>query len=131
MPESEGVGGDLAAAIAAKDRTALLALLDDSVEFRALTPGRNWSADDAETAADEIIFGSWFTDADHIEALESVDTGEVNDRHRVAYRLRITNDGQPYLCEQQAYYEVRDGRIGWLRILCSGFRPTPAEGAQL
>lgn len=64
MPESDGVGAKFAAAIAAKDRTALLALLDDSVEFRALTPGRNWSADEAATAADEIIFGSWFTDAD-------------------------------------------------------------------
>lgn len=124
MPETNGVGADFAAAIAAKDRTALLALLDDGVEFRALTPGRNWSADDSVTAADAIVFGSWFTATNHIEALESVDTGEVNDRHRVAYRLRITVDEQPYLCEQQAYYEVRDGRIGWLRILCSGFRPT-------
>jgi hypothetical protein len=25
--------------------------------------------------------------------------------------------------EQQAYLSERDGRIGWLRVLCSGYRP--------
>jgi hypothetical protein len=25
--------------------------------------------------------------------------------------------------EQQAYVEERDGRISWMRVLCSGFQP--------
>jgi hypothetical protein len=25
--------------------------------------------------------------------------------------------------EQQAYLEERNGRIGWMRVLCSGFQP--------
>lgn len=25
--------------------------------------------------------------------------------------------------EQQAYLSGRDGRIGWTRVVCSGFRP--------
>lgn len=40
---------------------------------------------------------------------ESSSAREVNDRRRVAYRLRITNDGQRYLCEQQAYTTSRSG----------------------
>jgi hypothetical protein len=27
--------------------------------------------------------------------------------------------------EQQAYYSTTDGRISWMRVLCSGFRPAP------
>ena len=34
----------------------------------------------------------------------------------------ITADGR-FLVEQQAYIEERDGRIGWMRVVCSGFRP--------
>jgi hypothetical protein len=34
-------------------------------------------------------------------------------------------DGR-YLIEQQAYLSERDGKIGWLRILCSGLRPRMA-----
>jgi len=35
-----------------------------------------------------------------------------------------TPDG-PHLVEQQAYYSTTDGRISWMRVLCSGFRPAP------
>lgn len=27
------------------------------------------------------------------------------------------------LVDQQAYLAARDGRIGWMRVLCFGFRP--------
>ena len=33
------------------------------------------------------------------------------------------NPDGPFVVEQQAYYEERDGRIGWMRVICSGFRP--------
>lgn len=29
--------------------------------------------------------------------------------------------------EQQVYIGEVDGRIGWMRAVCSGFRPVPAE----
>jgi hypothetical protein len=29
--------------------------------------------------------------------------------------------------EQQAYISERDGRIGWMRTLCSGYRPVEGE----
>jgi hypothetical protein len=31
-------------------------------------------------------------------------------------------DGR-FVVEQQAYLAERDGRIGWMRVVCSGFRP--------
>ena len=39
-------------------------------------------------------------------------------------------DGR-FVVEQQAYLEERDGRIGWMRVMCSGFRPlTVVENAR-
>jgi hypothetical protein len=35
----------------------------------------------------------------------------------------VRNDDGQNLVEQQAYLSERDGRIGWLRIMCSGYRP--------
>ena len=31
------------------------------------------------------------------------------------------------VAEQQAYYSTTDGRISWMRVLCSGFRPATPE----
>ena len=32
-----------------------------------------------------------------------------------------------YEMEQQAYYTCQDDRIVWLRVMCTGWRPMPAE----
>ncbi len=45
------------------------------------------------------------------------------DRQTVSYRFRGHNDDGPFLVEQQAYLTEEDGRIAWMRVLCSGFRP--------
>jgi hypothetical protein len=29
-----------------------------------------------------------------------------------------------FVVEQQAYTTEKDGRINWMRVLCSGFRPS-------
>jgi hypothetical protein len=108
---TEAIGAAFAHAIAIKDRQGLSALLAENIEFRALTPGRTWTADDASTVVDEIVFGRWFEPTDTIEALESVECGSVGDRNRVGYRLRIASGGELHICEQQAYYEVQDDRI--------------------
>lgn len=119
----EGIAERFAQAIADKDRAALLDVLDPAVDFRALTPGKCWEATSAEVLVDDVILGSWLDAGDHIEALEDVQTGSVVDRGRLAYLLRVRNPLGVFLVEQQAYYEVADDRISWLRILCSGFRP--------
>jgi hypothetical protein len=122
------LGENFARAIAAKDQAALCAVLSDTIDFQALTPRRHWQASTNAEAAWEIILGHWFGAA-HIDELCSVATSRVAEREHVAYRLRVRSGGGVYLVEQQAYYSSgADGRIGWMRILCSGYLPELAVG---
>jgi hypothetical protein len=41
----------------------------------------------------------------------------------MSYRFAITNPDGRFTVEQQAYYRVRDDRINYLRVVCSGYRP--------
>jgi hypothetical protein len=68
------------------------------------------------------VLQRWLEDSDHVDELVAVETDEVADRQRVAYRFRGHNDDGPFVVEQQAYFTERDGRIDWMRVLCSGFR---------
>jgi len=86
-----------------------------------MTPGRICEADGPEGVLATI--GTWFDDGDVIESIEGIDTGSFADRQRAGYRLRIRNVDGLHLVEQQAYLSEREGQIGWLRVMCSGFRP--------
>ena len=116
------LGRQFAEAFAAKDFGRAEQLLDPQVDFRGMTPSRTWEASAAEEVASEIL-PLWLEDSDHIDELVEVKTGTMADRERVSYLLRGHNDDGPFLVEQQAYYAERDGRIVWMRVLCSGFRP--------
>jgi hypothetical protein len=116
------LGAEFARALAGKEEARLRALMHPEIDFRGLTPNRNWEA----TGPDEVIavlLDSWFEPKDEIEALESVESDEVADRQRVGYRFRVTNPDGRFLVEQQAYLAERDGRIAWMRVVCSGLRP--------
>lgn len=122
MAETTTIGGEFARALAAKDFGRVVALLAPEVDFRAMTPRRLWEASDPE----EIVAGilrQWFEDCDEIEALERVEEDAVADRERVGYRFRVRNPEGVFLVEQQAYLSVEEGRIAWMRVLCSGYRP--------
>ncbi|MGZ4150671.1 MAG: hypothetical protein ACXVQJ_11555, partial [Actinomycetota bacterium] len=56
------------------------------------------------------------------EVLE-VETVPVADRERLRYRLRVDSDGEPFLVEQQGYYDAVEGRITRMSLMCAGFRP--------
>ena len=71
---------------------------------------------------DEILT-TWFEESDVVEEVLAVETGGVADRERVAYRFAGMNPDGPFVVEQQAYYTQRDGRIDWMRVLCSGYCP--------
>ena len=116
-------GERFARALAAKDADALCALLADQVDFQALTPGRHWQAGTAGQAVREIILARWFGEGDDITELCSVAAGRVLDREHVAYRVRVRRSDRDHLVEQQAYYRLRDDRICYLRVVCSGYRP--------
>ena len=119
-------GARFAKALAAQDTVALRAVLADDIDFAALTPGRHWTSADPAEVVDGIVLGPWFGGRD-IQELCSVQTDQVADVRSVTYRLRVRLDGVDHLVEQHAFYTVRDDRIDWIRIVCTGFRPAMAH----
>jgi hypothetical protein len=119
---SASLGAGFAEALAAKDFDRIRELLHPELDFRGLTPSRNWEASDPETMVGEVLC-LWFEDSDEIEALLALETDSFADRERVGYRFRVRNPDGLFEVEQQLYVAERDGRIGWIRSVCSGFRP--------
>ena len=118
---TEPLAAIFARAVAAKDLDQVRELLHPEIDFRGMTPGRVWEADGPDDVL--VAIGTWFDDRDVIEGIESIETDSFADRERVGYRLRVRNDDGLHLVEQQVYLTPREGRIGWLRIMCAGYRP--------
>jgi hypothetical protein len=119
---SSTLGSQFAAALAVKDFDRVRALLHPEIDFRGMTPNRVWEAKDPDTLITEIL-QMWFEPSDEILSLDALETGEVGARERVGYRFSVRNPDGLYTVEQQAYLEERDDRIGWMRVMCSGFQP--------
>lgn len=115
------LGEQFAHGLASKDHDRVRLLLHPDLDFRAMTPKRIWEA----TTPDDVVSAlhHWFDDDDVIESIELLETDSFADRERVGYRLSVRNGDGRNLVEQQAYLSQRDGKIGWLRIMCSGYRP--------
>ncbi len=111
-----------AEAIAAHDETAISELLADEVDFRGMTPNTFWEAGTPQEVLDAVL-GDWFTTTDHIVSATHAEAAPVSDTHHVTYRFEIDNEDGARVVEQQAYYRTEDGRIVWMRVLCSGYRP--------
>lgn len=121
--EAISIGTAYAEALAAKDRTALAALLADDIDFRALTPRKQWEQHTPTAVIDEAI-GVWFDDGDQIEELRAVQVRPVaGPRSLVSYQLLVRNADGPHVVEQQAYFEHDAGKITWMRTLCAGYIP--------
>jgi hypothetical protein len=120
--QSTTLGTGFAQAFAAKDGDRIRELVHPEIDFRGLTPSRNWVAGDPDSLV-SILFGDWLEDKDEVESLEAVESDSFADRERVGYRLAVRNPDGRHLVEQQAYIGERDGKIGWMRVVCSGFRP--------
>jgi hypothetical protein len=128
MDEPNTLGAEFARALAVKDFGRIAELLHPDIEFRALTPRRNWQADSGDEVISTVL-REWFDDSDEIEALERLESDAFADRERVGYRFTVSNPEGRFLIEQQAYLSERDGRIGWMRVVCSGYRPVGAPVA--
>jgi hypothetical protein len=122
MQRTTTLGAEFARALAAKDASAIRDLIHPEIDFRGLTPNRSWETSDRDELV-SILLGSWFEDDDQIEALDWLDSDSFADRQRVGYRFSVSNPDGRFLVEQQAYLADRDGQIGWMRVVCSGFRP--------
>ena len=92
------------------------------IDFGGLTPGRTWEATNSNGVVDGVL-RQWFEDSDEIGQVLAIETDSFADRRRVGYRLRVRNPDGQFIAEQQAYYTECNGRISWMRVLCSGFRP--------
>jgi hypothetical protein len=117
------LGHRFVTALAAKDRQTLVSLLDDEVDFQAMTPRRSWQELTGAAVIDDVILGKWFSPGDIIDLVEFTETGLVGNRHSLGYRVQVTNSDGRWLVEQRAYLDISDGRISWLRMLCSGYQP--------
>ena len=116
------LGPRFAEALGRKDFADVMSLLDPRIDFRGLTPGRVWEATDAHAVVEGIL-RLWFEDTDELDEIVSIDCDGFADRQRVSYRFHGHNAAGPFVVEQQVYYAESDGRINYMRVLCSGFRP--------
>ncbi|MBS1894959.1 MAG: hypothetical protein JST59_26975 [Actinobacteria bacterium] len=126
VDRSASLGSSFAAALALKDFDRIRDLLHPEIDFRALTPRRFWEGEDSEA----VVSGAlrvWFEDSDEILELLDLETGAFADRERVGYRFLVRNPEGLFEVEQQAFLGERDGRIGWMRTVCSGYRPVERE----
>jgi hypothetical protein len=121
MSDTSALGPAFARALAAKDFARVRELVHPELDFRGMTPNRTWEARGPDALVDDVLT-SWFETSDHIDAVERIHSDAFADREHVAYRFSGRNDSGPFVVEQQAYLTERDGRIGWMRVLCSGFR---------
>jgi hypothetical protein len=120
--EPSGLGREFAEALAMKDFETIASLFHPQIDFKALTPNRSWEASNPASLISGVLT-RWFDEDDQIEGLLSLDTDAFADRERVGYRFGVRNPEGRFVVEQQVYLSGRDGRIDWMRTVCSGFRP--------
>lgn len=132
-PVSASATGEFVDAILARDFPRASDLLHPDIDFRAMTPKRVWEASDP--AGVEEVLRAWFEHPERVvERVDPIDPASVEDTLRVGWRVHGHGiDGGPFVYEQQAYAREDDGRVVWLRVMCSGPRPSggprPAEEA--
>ncbi|HEV2755215.1 MAG TPA: hypothetical protein VG318_05495 [Actinomycetota bacterium] len=126
LRDDEGLGIPFARALAAKDWATVRSLLSDDLDFRGMTPRQVWEAS-ADELVPKVLRGAWFEDDEPINELVECETRHVGNVENVRYLFRVTYQEGPHLVEQQAYLRAEDGRIKWLRIMCSGGMPIPVS----
>lgn len=126
MPASATV--ELVDAILARDFSRARGLLDPAIDFRAMTPKRVWEAEDP--AGVEEVLRAWFEHPERdVERVEPTEPASVEDTVRVGWRVYGDDANGPFVYEQQAFVRERDGRVVWLRVMCSGPRPAGRASA--
>ena len=111
-------------ALAARDSKRLRAALHPDAHLRALVP----SGFKESIGLDAVVarLESWFAEPESLTVV-SKNVSYVSDRLRVQYRFdERYADGDSEIIEQDAYCEVREGRIDSIDLLCSGHLPGPA-----
>jgi hypothetical protein len=118
------VGAALVDAIATRD-PAIGEWFEATARLRALIPTGPVEVVGPDAVA--ATFAEWFGSFESVSLMGSA-SGSVADRLWLSYRLRLTQPGEEWLCGQEAFCKVSDGRIATMDIVCSGFR-TPSRPA--
>jgi hypothetical protein len=109
-------------AILARDLPRMQSLLNQEIDFRAMTPNRVWEA--KGPAEVQEVLRAWFEHPERdVEGVEPTEPSSVADTLRIGWRVHGQGADGAFLYEQQAYVREQSGRIVWLRIMCSGPRP--------
>ena len=115
------LGEQLAQRVMRKVFEGLRELFHPEIDYMGMTPGQFWEGSDPNDVID--IYRDWFEEMDEVVSVELIQTDVVADRERVGYRFIAKNANGNYLVEQQAYLSELDGKIKWLRVMCTGMRP--------
>ena len=118
--------GEFVGALVARDFDRARSQLHEEIDFRAMTPNRIWEADGPGGVED--VLRNWLADPEEeIESVAVVDqSGGAGDTERTGWLVHGRGEDGPFVYEQQAYARERDGKIGWLRVMCTGQRPPGA-----
>lgn len=115
--------GALVEAVVARDFERARSLLHPEVDFRGMTPRKIWEAEGP--AGVEDVLRKWLDAPDEeIALVEATEPVHVEDTMRVGWRVQARDSEGPFVFEQQVYARERDGQVVWLRVMCSGQRPT-------
>jgi SnoaL-like protein len=114
-------GAEFILALADHDYAAAQAVLAPDIEFKGHTPSMGF----VELKGSEAVMNlmrEWYSTA---EALESLETDRVLQRHHVGYRVRwISAEEGRMVFAQHAYYDVDDhGQIRRWHFVCTGDQP--------
>lgn len=117
----EATAEEFVVALADRDFERLEACFNQEVRMRALVPSGPQDLSGAPAVV--AMLNSWFGDAESIQVLQK-SVYRVADRLHLRYRFRTHySDGETDLIEQDAYFDLHEGAIAAIDLLCSGFRP--------
>ena len=117
----EATAEEFVVALSDRDSVRLESCLHPEVRMRALVPSGFQELKGPSAVVAKL--NSWFAEADSIQVLEK-NIYRVADRLHVRYRFRERYpDGETEIIEQDTYFDLRDGSIVAINLLCSGHRP--------
>ena len=117
----EATAEEFVVALSDRDAPRLESCLHPEVRMRALVPSGFQELEGSSAVVAKL--NSWFAEAESIQVLEKK-LYRVADRLHVRYSFRERySDGETEIIEQDAYFDLREGSIVAINLLCSGHRP--------
>jgi hypothetical protein len=116
------LASSVASAVADRALDRLGSHLTDEIRLRALLPGGSIE----EHGRDAVLarFDEWFGSYDTV-VLSDVAGDDIGDRVLVHYKLTFDPDRDPRVLSQSVVCSLRDGLVGRMDLVCSGFRELP------